>query len=220
VADARAADAAPSFPDGGEVSCVLRPEQIEGPYFVDEQLNRSDIRSDPTDGTVKAGTLMRLGIRVGQAQGAMCLPLAGAVVDLWQCDAVGIYSDALDINGAFNTQGKKFLRGLQMTDAGGSCEFVTIFPGWYPGRTVHLHLKIRARNPANNRMTTFTTQLYFTDAITDEIHAMAPYAARGRRTTPNARDGSFADMGSRLIVELARQGQGYAGVFPIGIRLA
>src|SRR3972149_6977430 len=76
--------------------CVVRPGQTEGPYFVDEKLNRSDIRSDPSDGSVKEGVPLQLTLRVHQISGTDCTPLAGAMVDIWHCDALGVYSDVQD----------------------------------------------------------------------------------------------------------------------------
>src|SRR4028118_265283 len=149
-------------------TCVVRPQQTEGPYFVDEKLNRSDIRSDPSDGSVKQGIPLRLVFHVSQIDGSSCTPLTGAAVDLWHCDALGVYSDVTDPS--FSTVGKKFLRGYQVTDANGTVEFVTIYPGWYPGRTVHIHFKIRT-DSASQRGYEFTSQLYFADALTDQVQA-------------------------------------------------
>src|SRR4051812_5855964 len=109
--------------------CVVRPEMTEGPYFVDEKLNRSDIRTDPTDGTTKPGVPLALTFAVGQAGTNACSPLAGATVDVWHCDAQGVYSDVTDSAIGFNTVGKKFLRGSQVTDARGTATFTTIYPG-------------------------------------------------------------------------------------------
>src|SRR5256885_2212479 len=92
---------------GGSSSCVVRPALTEGPYYVDEELNRSDIRTDPSDGTVKPGALLALTFNVSSAASAACSPLAGAVVDVWHCDALGVYSDVSDPS--FNSVGKKFL---------------------------------------------------------------------------------------------------------------
>lgn len=122
-------------------SCVVRPEQTEGPYFVDEGLNRSDIRTDPTTGQVKAGTALTLTLQIFRVGSRDCAPLAGAHVDIWHCDALGVYSDVRDAG--FNTIGQKFLRGYQISDARGEAKFVTIYPGWYAGRTVHIHVKVR-----------------------------------------------------------------------------
>ncbi|HXV80553.1 MAG TPA: intradiol ring-cleavage dioxygenase, partial [Candidatus Binatia bacterium] len=151
-------------------SCVVRPEQTEGPYFIDEKLNRSDIRSDPSDGSVKPGVPLRLAFQVSRVSGPSCSPLSGATVDVWQCDALGLYSDVRDMNA--DTRGKKFLRGYQTTDGNGVAEFVTIYPGWYPGRAVHIHFKIR-HDPASHRALEFTSQLYFDESITDEVHQHA-----------------------------------------------
>src|SRR5437867_510358 len=98
--------------------CVVRPEQEEGPYFLDERLNRSDIRSDPTNDTARPGVPLALAMMVYRVGDGSCTPVPGAVVDLWQCDAFGVYSDAEDP--LFSTIGQKFLRGFQLTDATGT----------------------------------------------------------------------------------------------------
>lgn len=139
-------------------TCVVRPEQMEGPYFVDERLHRSDIRSDPSNGRVSPGTPLALTILVSRFNAGGCQPLPSAQVDIWHCDALGVYSDVQDPG--FDSTGQKFLRGYQVTDARGSAQFVTIYPGWYPGRTVHIHFKIRTA-PLARRTFEFTSQLYF-----------------------------------------------------------
>ncbi len=197
-------------------SCVVRPQQTEGPYFVDEKLNRSDIRTDPSDGSVKQGVPLRLVFHVSQIDGSSCLPLTGATVDLWHCDALGVYSDVTDPS--FSTVGKKFLRRNQVTDANGTVEFVTIYPGWYPGRTVHIHFKIRT-NSASQRGYEFTSQLYFDDSLTDQIHAQPPYAAKGQRTLKNDQDGIFRGGGEQLKLQLTKNAQGYVGTFNIGLQI-
>ena len=119
-------------------SCIVRPALTEGPYFVDEKINRSDLRSDPSDGSVKDGAPLSLTVHVSKIDSSGCTPLQGAQVDVWHCDALGVYSDAAEPS--FNTKGKKFLRGYQVTDANGNVQFTTIYPGWYQGRAVHIHL--------------------------------------------------------------------------------
>jgi protocatechuate 3,4-dioxygenase beta subunit len=198
-------------------ACVVRPEQTEGPFFVDERLNRSDIRSDPSDRSVKPGVPLRLAFNVMRVEGTSCTPLAGALVDVWHCDAAGQYSDVVDRTA--DTRGKQFLRGYQVTDARGAAEFRTIYPGWYQGRTVHIHFKIRTA-AGSARAYEFTSQLYFDDAVTDQVHAQAPYASKGRRTVRNAQDGIFRAGGAQLLLPLARDGAGYAGTFNIGLQLA
>ncbi|MBI3803334.1 MAG: intradiol ring-cleavage dioxygenase [Nitrospirae bacterium] len=196
--------------------CIVRPEQTEGPYFVDEKLNRADIRSDPSDGSVKEGLPLRLTIRVHEITNNACTPLAGARVDLWHCDAAGVYSDVRDRS--FDTRGKKFLRGYQTTDTAGKAVFLTIYPGWYQGRTVHIHFKIRTA-PESRRGYEFTSQIYFDDAQTDQIHAHPPYNTKGQRTVKNQQDGIFNDGGPELILQMTQEADGYAGTFDIGLEM-
>jgi protocatechuate 3,4-dioxygenase beta subunit len=205
---------AQAAPMGG--ACIVRPQQIEGPYFVDERLQRSDIRSDPADGTVQPGVPLQVAFTVSRIRGNTCTPLAGAQVDVWQCNAVGVYSDVTDPG--FRTKGNKFLRGYQVTDPTGAAQFVTIYPGWYPGRTVHIHFKIRT-TPTAPRGSAFTSQVYFDDALTDRVHTQAPYASKGPRTVRNADDGIFARGGDKLRLPLTEHGEGYAGTFAIGLKL-
>lgn len=195
-------------------SCVVTPQQTEGPYFVDERLRRSDIRSDPSDGSIKEGVPLALEFRVSTISGTVCKPLAGAYVDVWHCDAHGIYSDVLD--SSFNTLGKKFLRGYQITDTNGSARFITIYPGWYPGRTVHIHFKIRT-DPGYSRGIEFTSQIYFNDSMTDQVYKQPPYASRGPRAPRNEGDSIFRKGGDRLVLSLVKTDQGYAGTFDVGL---
>ena len=198
-------------------ACVVSPEQTEGPYFVDEKLNRSDIRSDSSDGSVKDGIPLQLTLRVSQVSNNACTPLTGAIVDIWHCDALGIYSDVNDPS--FSTVGKKFLRGYQVTNANGTVEFTTIYPGWYQGRTVHIHFKVRT-DKTSGKSYEFTSQLYFDDLITDQVHAQTPYASKGQRTLKNAQDGIFQDGGEKLLLTPSKTNQGYAATFDIGLQTA
>lgn len=197
--------------------CVARPRQTEGPYFVDEQLERSDIRSDPSNGTVVAGVPLRLAFHVSRLEANACVPLAGAIVDLWQCNAEGVYAGVRDFAGHFDATGRKFLRGYQKTNAGGVAEFLTIYPGWYPGRTVHLHFKVRTSLARDAQE--FTSQLYFDDALTDQVFTRAPYGGRGRRAVTNANDGLYRRGGDQLMLALTPQGEGYAGRFALALRM-
>lgn len=198
-------------------SCVARPQQTEGPFFVEEELDRSDIRSDPRTGAVKPGVPLRLTFNISRMSGASCVPLAGAKVDLWHCDATGRYSDARSRGSS--SAGEKFLRGYQRTGAAGTAQFVTIYPGWYGGRTVHVHFKVRtaaSSAPAYE----FTSQLYFDDALTDRVYAFEPYAAGRRRSMRNADDFLFRDGGSQLLIVPVQDVQGYAATFDIGLQIA
>ncbi len=197
-------------------SCVVRPEQMEGPYFVDERLNRSDIRSNPTDGRVKPGTPLVLTLQVSSLNAGGCQPLAGAQVDIWHCDALGVYSDVQDPG--FNTIGQKFLRGYQITDARGEARFVTVYPGWYPGRTVHIHFKIRTSLMAK-RSFEFASQLYFDDGLTDHVHTALPYTANGLRSARNQHDWIFRRGGDQLMLVPTTVADGYAASFAIGLQL-
>jgi protocatechuate 3,4-dioxygenase beta subunit len=200
---------------GGDGPCIVRPVQTEGPYFIDELLMRSDIREDPTTGEVKEGVPLRVIFKVSQLFNGECSPLVDALVDLWQCDALGVYGDVLDGAGMFDTRGQLFLRGMQATNADGIAEFVTIYPGWYTGRTVHLHFKIRTLFPA----TDFTSQLYFDDAVTDEVMLQAPYDTKGARSTLNSADSIFLAGGSDLVLDVEPESDGYVGVFELGVVL-
>ena len=128
-------------------TCVLAtPTVTEGPYWVDEKLFRSDIRSDPSTGTARAGVPLTLTVKVQNLTSSGCAPLTGAYVDIWHCDAKGIYSDEPSYNpgggtGTVVTTGQKFLRGYQITDENGQVQFTTIYPGWYNGRTIHIHVQ-------------------------------------------------------------------------------
>jgi protocatechuate 3,4-dioxygenase beta subunit len=204
-----------------QLSCVVKPAQTEGPYFVDELLDRSDIRSDPATGLVKEGLPMRLAMNVYRVDGDVCTPLTGAFVDVWHCDALGVYSDVRDNAGAFDTRGQKFLRGYQVTDVNGAAEFITIYPGWYTGRTVHIHFKVRLFAGAQ-RTFEFTSQLYMDDAITDLVYARAPYNAKGPRSTRNNQDGIYrqSNSGPQLLLNLDRCVEGYVATFDIGLRMS
>lgn len=196
--------------------CVVRPQQTEGPYFVDELLNRSDIRSDPGTGEVRPGVPLGLTFNVTRVADAGCNPLGGVVVDVWHCDHLGVYSDVEDPG--FDTVGQRFLRGYQVTDDDGVARFTTIFPGWYQGRTVHIHFKIRSA-PETDPGFEFTSQLYFEDDLTDAIYALAPYSEKGQRTLRNAGDGIYASGGSQLTLDPTQVDDGYAASFDIALQL-
>jgi protocatechuate 3,4-dioxygenase beta subunit len=205
------ADGGPAM---GAPSCVLRPRQTEGPYFIDEKLDRSDIRSDPVDGSVKPGVPLRLIFRALRAD-ASCAPLAGAIIDLWQCDALGVYAGVADINAQFNTQGRKFLRGFQRTNAEGQSEFLTIYPGWYAGRAAHIHFKIRSDVRASFD---YTSQIYFPESINDEVFKQPPYSSQSGRRSLNSQDGGFLSGGTELTPQITTEGAGYLATFDVGLR--
>jgi len=190
-------------------SCVVKPELTEGPFFVDEKIERSDIRTDTNSGTTSAGKALTLAFAVSKVSGNSCVPFEGAVVDVWHCDADGAYSDIAQ-NG---TSGENFLRGYQVTDANGGAKFTTIYPGWYRGRTVHIHFKIRT-DPAASSGLEFTSQLFFDEGVTAEVFAQAPYSSRGQQDTTNSSDGIF---NSQMLMVPSRSGSGYAATFEVGV---
>ena len=188
-------------------SCIVRPALTEGPYFVDEKLDRSDIRSDPGTGAVRPGALLTLNFLVSRVSGSACTGLSGAVVDVWHCDAIGVYSDV------DNARGQKFLRGFQTTDASGGAKFTTVYPGWYQGRAVHIHFKIRPTSSSE-----FTSQLFFDDALSTQVFAQTPYSQKGTQgITRNAADGIFQQSGGKLTLNVTKNGDVYAATFDIGL---
>lgn len=172
--------------------CMVQAEVTEGPFYLDPGLIRQDI----TEG--RPGLPMRLRLQVVTAD---CAPVADARVDVWHCDAAGVYSgvDNLGPDGA-DTTGQTFLRGSQPTDAAGLAEFRTIFPGWYRGRTTHIHYKVFLQDNA-----VLTGQLFFDDAATAEIYAETePYAARAAaRDMLNDADHIARDAGPAALARLA-----------------
>lgn len=205
--------AAPARTTGALPACVVRPEVTEGPYYVDEDLNRSDIRADPSTGEVKEGALLTLTFSVSQVSNGSCSPLEGAKVEIWHCDAGGVYSDVSDPG--FDTTGQKFLRGYQVTDANGQATFVTIYPGWYSGRNVHIHFKIH--HDTSEQSTVFTSQLFFDDSLSDQVFSQEPYASKGPRDTLNSTDNIYNEQ---LLLDVTQADEGYAAMFNIGLEMA
>jgi protocatechuate 3,4-dioxygenase beta subunit len=160
--------------------CLLTPEQMEGPFYLAADLVRRDI----TEGA--SGHPLRLGLRVVDEA---CAAVPGAVVDVWHADAGGDYSAFSDDSGGDDAgEGTTFLRGSQVADDQGIVEFATVYPGWYAGRAVHIHVKAYLEGS-----TVLTSQLYFPEDVTDTVHAQPPYAAHGTRDTRNEDDGIAGD---------------------------
>ena len=202
-------------PRGGSTTCVLTADLTEGPYFVDGRLNRSDIRADPITGAVSAGQLLTLQFNVSRVTGSSCTPLTGAYLDVWHCDAVGVYSD---VSGS----SRKFLRGYQITDASGVAQFTTIYPGWYSGRAVHIHFKLRLFT-GSTQTYEFTSQFFFDETLTSTVHAQAPYSSKGMRNTRNSTDGIYNSLSTTekaaLTLQATRNGDMYNGVINLGVQL-
>ena len=190
-------------------SCTLTAQLTEGPYYFEADSIRSDIRED------REGTRLRLAVRVRDA--GSCEALPNAVVDIWHCDALGLYSgyeSASQGLGGSNgrTDDETYLRGAQVTNAEGSVEFTTVYPGWYRGRTVHVHAKVHL-----DRSTLVTTQLFFDDAITDRVYSREPYAGDAGRDTFNSNDSIFDES---LLLKLSADGDGYLGAITLDVERA
>lgn len=157
-------------PGGSSTVCTTTAAVPEGPFYKDEQLNRSDITGGKTGVPITYEFLVR---------DARCQPLPNAIVDLWQADRAGSYSDFASAG----TLGQTFLRGYQVTDGSGRCRFTSIFPGWYPGRITHLHGKLRVNGIVNP-----TTNLFFPKAIETDVYNSPLYSGRGQNSTTVAQD--------------------------------
>jgi protocatechuate 3,4-dioxygenase beta subunit len=198
-------------------SCIVTPAETEGPYFVDELLNRSDITTDPSTGIRRSGVPVNLTFQVSRVGSGGCTALSGAKVDVWHCDAAGLYSDV----SAQSSVGQKFLRGYQLTDANGVAKFATIYPGWYAGRTVHIHFKVRTYSGATKSFE-FSSQLFFDDSVTDRVYKTAPYNSRPNRDTRNQNDmvySSNGNSGAMLLVMPTPSAAGYEAPFAIGLNV-
>ncbi len=161
-------------------TCRLLPEKTAGPFPLDEQL----VRRDVTEGV--AGRPMRLGLRVVDAN---CAPVPGAAVEIWHCDATGDYSAFRDNGGGKDEgPGTTFLRGTQIADDAGIVEFASVVPGWYPGRAVHVHLRVHLDDEVVR-----TSQLFFDADHLAAVYAAEPYAEYGMPDTSNAADAIAGD---------------------------
>ena len=196
---------------------VVSPALTEGPFFVDEKLNRSDLIGDTTRPSVINGLRLMLGFTVYKLEGKDYSPMKNAHVDVWHADTDGAYSDEGGGMNRYDTSGQRWLRGYQVTDAAGAATFKTIIPGWYNGRTPHIHFKVRTFSPAGQSTAEFTSQLFFHDEDLDKIYSQAPYNSRGKRESTNADDGIYSEReadgttaGSLLTLELKKTADGKA----------
>ena len=167
-----------------KADCVLAPELTEGPYYLASEPFRRDIREG------RPGAPLEIDFTI---QNAACQPIEGATVEIWHADALGNYS-------GFNGQTGSFLRGQQTTDKDGHASFKTIYPGWYTGRAVHIHVKVHVGGNVVH-----TGQLFFDDGVSDKVFTLkAPYNTRGQRDTLNSGDSIFAGGGSATVLKVKR----------------
>jgi len=182
------------------VQCVLTPEMTEGPYYLTGEPERRDV----TEG--KAGTPLRLQLTVADA--SKCLPIPGAVVEIWHADAQGAYSGF----GA-GASNHTFLRGSQVTDANGVATFDTIYPGWYQGRATHIHVEVTI-----NGVSRKVTQMAFPETVNNTVHTSGVYSSRGNNPMSNSSDGIFSDsLSSEIVTPTGDPNSGYAATFQVGI---
>ena len=183
--------------------CTLYPAETEGPFYVNLDLVRTNI----TEG--KQGLPLALAIRVMSS--TSCKPLANVAVDIWHCDAGGVYSGYPGQLGGTDTTGQKFLRGTQLTDALGRAQFDTIYPGWYPGRTTHIHFKVHTSSTSEA-----TSQLYFPEDVTSLVYQSAPYVSHGQKDTTNVGDSVTQGNVPPLLV-LQKNATGYAATLDVAV---
>ena len=190
--------AGPAAVAAGLVTCVLTPEQTEGPYYIADERVRRNI----TEG--RPGTSLTLRTTVVSASN--CKPIKGAAVDVWHADASGTYSGVLGNTGTF-------MRGIQRTNAKGLALFQTVYPGWYQGRTVHIHVKVHIGGNVVH-----TGQLYFPDTLTDAVYRNAPYASRPARGTRNANDSVYRNGGRKSMLTVHKSGSDYVAAIAMGVQ--
>jgi protocatechuate 3,4-dioxygenase beta subunit len=199
-------------------SCTVTPEGEEGPYFVDDSATgfaRSDIRSNLDGSNVQSGIPFTLSIYIYDSEKS-CAAMANVQVDIWHCNASGIYS-AEDVE---DTSGETWLRGYQITDANGLATFKTIIPGWYAGRTTHIHLRLRSTYDSTSNGGTNTTQLFFPQDVINTVNTtISPYSAEGTNPTTNASDHVYSGEtdGANLLALSGDSTNGYTATCKINL---
>src|SRR4051794_22624064 len=182
-------------------ACLLQREVTEGPYYLDLDLIRRNIRGG------RPGTPLTLDFTVLDA--SSCKPIPKALVEIWHCDAGGVYSGVQGNNG-------NFLRGGQRAGSRGRVRFETIVPGWYAGRTPHIHMKVFV---GGNEI--HTGQVFFQARTLKQVYGQGAYAARGQADMTNASDSIARQAGSRAVIALRRKGttiaKGLHGAMAIGV---
>ena len=190
-----------SQPAGAAAACVLQRELTEGPYYLDLDLVRRNIRGG------RPGTPLTLRFKVVDA--TTCKPIRNAAVEIWHTDAQGVYSGVAGNSG-------NFLRGIQRSDSSGNVRFESIVPGWYRGRTPHIHMKVFVSGREVH-----TGQVFFRRAVLRTVYAQGVYRSRGQADTTNASDNIYDEAGSRALLAMKRKGatvsSGYTGSLTVGV---
>ncbi|MFI9566024.1 intradiol ring-cleavage dioxygenase [Streptomyces rishiriensis] len=200
--------------------CTLTKEMTEGPYHLDGQY----VRADVTEG--KAGVPLKLALTV--VDDDTCVPISNALVEIWHADTLGEYSGFVGANGHSETDDGTFLRGAVLTDSRGVATITTIYPGWYRGRCVHIHVKVHtgvtvtADGHFTGGQELHTGQLFFSETITAAVARVSPYSANRVTRTTLAQDSIYDDAGasSGLLTLTALGGSassGYTGTLTLGV---
>ena len=168
------------------------------------------MRADITEGL--PGAPLALVLQVVDTE---CRPIEGARVDVWHCDAAGNYSGYArqGSDRTRDTRGETFMRGTQFADARGVATFRTVWPGWYRGRTPHVHYKVFL-----DEATLLTSQLFFPDGASEAVFQATPYRGRaGTQDTTNATDGIARRAGPRAFARVAQADGGWRAELVIGV---
>ncbi|MGJ4939891.1 intradiol ring-cleavage dioxygenase [Bradyrhizobium sp. HKCCYLS1011] len=204
------ADAPAMAEPGAGDACILTPQSEEGPYYLDPKLVRADI----TEG--RPGVPLSFRLRVIEA--GACTPIAGARVDIWHCDARGLYSAFRDQGDGHNIDqtGKTFLRGTQRADQSGWAAFNTIYPGWYAGRATHVHFKVFLED-----RTVLTGQTFFPEALNEFIYNNVPdYTGRPKQRlviNVNDRVATEADPDHRAYCAVKEERDRYVAMLTLAV---
>lgn len=207
-----------------KINLIASPELTEGPFFVDEKLNRGNLFAGSSRPWVANATPLDLEILVYKLINNKHQALELAQVDVWHCDAKGVYSDESHPMNHENTAKQNWLRGYQTTDSHGVAKFHTIVPGWYSGRTPHVHFKIRTFSKKLQATAEFTSQFFFDDSLIKKIYAKAPYKERGLPDTHNGTDNIYSTRqidgtlaGSHMLLDLvpSKSHGGYSAKFTV-----
>ncbi|GAX49942.1 protocatechuate dioxygenase [Streptomyces olivochromogenes] len=214
------ANAVDSAPVAAAAVCTLTKEMTEGPYYLDGALVRADITES------KPGVPLKLALTV--VDDDTCAPLSGALVEIWHCDALGEYSGFVGNNGHSEPDDGSFLRGGVLTNAGGVANLTTIYPGWYRGRCVHIHLKVHtgvtltSDGSFTGGRELHTGQLFFNETITTAVAKISPYSTNTVTRTTLAQDSIYDDGGAASgLLTLTALGStaasGYTGTLTVGV---
>jgi protocatechuate 3,4-dioxygenase beta subunit len=213
-------DTADTTPAAAAAVCTLTKEMTEGPYYLDGAL----VRADVTEG--KAGIPLKLALTV--VNDSTCAVIPNALVEIWHCDALGEYSGYVGNNGHSEPDDSTFLRGGVLTNSSGLANITTIYPGWYRGRCVHIHVKVHTgvTLTSNGSFTggqeLHTGQLFIDETITTAVAKISPYSTNTVTRTTLAQDSIYDDGGAASgLMTLTALGSsassGYTATLTLGV---